>query len=236
MGNIIQPSFDFWYLVRRWMTPSDHQNEIRTYWIQRNMTKYTYSYSLNVSSWWQRKVGTTFPSTMLTKAKSPIYTRTSFEGLNVIPIKTHQYGICSVLVEITAKVYCSLGLGLITGINWTNFEIKANKMISLNKTIQCNNTLYYITCAFYKPLFKTSNYLWHKDDWVVRFTLLDVMWIIWIAAILDLWLHFRSPSWICDIISGHHLWFVVTWFPTSSSYDFHSGNRVTGNPRWRQSL
>ena len=43
------------------------------------------------------------------------------------------------------------------------------------------------------------------------------MWL-WLAAISDLWRHFRSPSWICgDVISGRHLGFVMTSLPAAIS-------------------
>ena len=57
---------------------------------------------------------------------------------------------------------------------------------------------------------------------------------MWIAAILDLWRHFRPPSWICDVTSGRHLGFPVTWLPNRKSRDHKmTGGHVTGNPRWR---
>ena len=63
---------------------------------------------------------------------------------------------------------------------------------------------------------------------------LVLLWIMWIAAILDLWRHFRPPSWICDVTSGRHLGFPVTWLPVILwSRDFRLGSHVTGNPRWR---
>ena len=83
-------------------------------------------------------------------------------------------------------------------------------------------------------------------------------WWRWWSAILDLWRHFRPPSWICgDVTSGRHLGFVVTWFPVTwfpvtwllitwlphrksrerKSRDHKSkmatGSDVTTNPRWR---
>ena len=83
-------------------------------------------------------------------------------------------------------------------------------------------------------------------------------WWRWWSAILDLWRHFRPPSWICgDVTSGRHLGFVVTlfpvtWFPVRKSRDKKSrdrksrdrksrdhkskmatGSDVTTNPRWR---
>ena len=88
-------------------------------------------------------------------------------------------------------------------------------------------------------------------------------WWRWWSAILDLWRHFRPPSWICgDVTSGRHLgfvvtWFPLTWFPVGKSRDQKSrdrksrdrksrdrksrehkskmatGSDVTTNPRWR---
>ena len=68
------------------------------------------------------------------------------------------------------------------------------------------------------------------------------------SAILDLWRHFRPPSWICgDVTSGRHLGFPVTWFPVTwllITWHPHRKSRdrkskmatasdVTTNPRWR---